>query len=174
MGEVPRRSETTECNLGPPPTLQTELESFLAEQIATQGSEQGCDLPPESSIENYEVWMEWQGCQVNTLDWWELVAIPDVDDAQKLAWKVQASFEIPRVRSQALWVNNDYSAPPAPKCINRKAFLPVPDPGVPCQDYREGLHRGSWLTPRPFSIGLRKPTHQILAKSTFWQDVSRN
>ena len=27
--------------------------------------------------------------------------------------------------------------PPAPKCINRKAFLPVPNPKMPCQDYRD-------------------------------------
>ena len=72
-------------------------------------------------------------------DWWEeLVAIPHVDDAWKLTQKVQASFEIPQVRYQVLWVTNDYSVPPAPKCINRKAFLPVPDPEMPCQDYREG------------------------------------
>ena len=25
-----------------------------------------------------------------------------------------------------------------PKCISRKAFLLIPDPGIPCQDYREG------------------------------------
>ena len=66
------------------------------------------------------------------------MAIPYVDDAWKLAQKVQASFKIPWVRCQVLWVDNDYSAPPTPKCINRKAFLPVPDPELPCQDYREG------------------------------------
>ena len=99
----------------------------------------GCDLPPEPSIENYKVWVEWQGCQVDTLDWWEeLVAIPHVDNAWKLAQKVQASFEIPWVRCQVLQVINDYSAPPSPKGINRKAFLLVPNPEMPCQDYREG------------------------------------
>ena len=74
---------------GPLPTLQPELESFLSEQTATQCSEQRCDLPPEPSVENYEEWVEWQGCQVDMPDWWEeLVAIPDVDNAQKLTQKV--------------------------------------------------------------------------------------
>ena len=59
MGEAPSRSETTECDLGPPLTLQPELESFLGEQTATGGLEEGCALPPESSIEIYEVWVEW-------------------------------------------------------------------------------------------------------------------
>ena len=42
------------------------------------------------------------------------------------------------MRCQVLWVINDYSVPPAPKYINRKAFLLVLDPELPCQDYREG------------------------------------
>ena len=66
------------------------------------------------------------------------MAIPQVDDAQKLAWKVQASFEIPQVRCQVLQFDNDYSAPPAPKCISRKAFLLAPNPEMPCQVYMEG------------------------------------
>ena len=89
MGQAPSRSETTECDLGPLPTLEPELESFCGKQTATQGSEEGCDLPPEPSVGNYEVWVEWQGCQVDTPDWWEeLVAIPHVDNAWKLAQKV--------------------------------------------------------------------------------------
>ena len=35
-------------------------------------------------------------------------------------------------------ISNDYSLPPTLKCINRKAFLPIPDPWMPFQDYREG------------------------------------
>ena len=42
------------------------------------------------------------------------------------------------MRCQVLWVVNNYFAPSAPKCINRKAFLPVTNPEMPCQDYREG------------------------------------
>ena len=42
------------------------------------------------------------------------------------------------MRCKALKVINDYSLPPTLKCISRKAFLPIPDPRMPCQDYREG------------------------------------
>ena len=72
-------------------------------------------------------------------DWWEeMVVMPHVDDHHSLTWKVHTSFEIPGVRCKALKVCNDYSSPPAPKYIGRKAFLPIPDPRIPCQDYREG------------------------------------
>ena len=90
-------------------------------------------------MENYKVWLEWRSCQLDTLDWWEeLVAIPHVDSHHRLTQKVQASFKIPWVRCKALKVHNDYSSPLTPKCIGRKAFLPIPDPRIPCQDYREG------------------------------------
>ena len=72
-------------------------------------------------------------------DWWEeLVAIPHVDDHCRLTQKVWASFEIPQVRCKALKVCNNYSSPPTPKCISKKAFLMIPDPRIPCNNYREG------------------------------------
>ena len=66
------------------------------------------------------------------------MAIPHVDNHCRLSQKVQASFKISWVRCKALKVCNDYSSPPAPKCVGRKAFLPIPDPMIPCQDNREG------------------------------------
>ena len=83
-------------------------------------------------MENCEVWVEWQVCHVDMPEWWEeLVAIPNMEYYKKLAWKICASFEISRVRCDALKVTNDYSMPPAPKCAERKLFLPAPDPRLP-------------------------------------------
>ena len=124
--------------MGPLPTLEAELESFLGEPTSPQGVEGGCDLPPEPYVENCEVWVEWQACHVDMLEWWdELVAISNMEDYRKLAQKIMLLFEIPRVRCEALKVRNDYSAPPAPKCVERKLFLLPPDPRLPCQDYHE-------------------------------------
>ena len=89
--------------------------------------------------EDYEDWIEWRGCLVNTPTWWqELVGILKITDFQELAWKIRASFELPWVRSKAQDVENDYSAPAAPKCIWWKDFLLLPKPIFPCQDIREG------------------------------------
>ena len=86
-------------------------------------------------MENCKVWVEWQACHVDMPEWWEeLVAIPYVEDYRKIAQKICASFEIPRVRCEALKVMNDYFVPPALKCVERKLFLLAPDPRLPCQD----------------------------------------
>ena len=139
MGWTPNRRRAEECNLGPPPTLEPEVEYFLGELAVAQEAEGECNLLQEPSVENYEVWLEWRGHQFNTPDCWEeLVAILYVDDHHKLTQKIQASFKIPQARCEALKVSNDYSSSPTPKCISRKAFLPIQDPRIPCQDYREG------------------------------------
>ena len=80
--------------------------------------------PPEPLIKNYEIWLDWQACQLDTPHWWEeLTAIPKVEDPRRLAWKIHASFLIPAVRCEAL-LNQDYTMPPAPKCLTRGRFLP--------------------------------------------------
>ena len=125
-----------EYDLGPLPTLEPELESFLEAPTPMQGAGDRCDSQPEPSIENYEVWLEWWAYQGNTPDLWgELVTIPNVGNPERLAHKICASFEILWVRSKALRDSNSYTMPPAPKCLQRKMFLPVPDPHLPCQDY---------------------------------------
>ena len=128
--------ELKEYDLGPPPTLEPELESFLEAPTPKLGAWDRCDLQPEPSIENYEVWLEWQACQVDMPEWWgELVTIPNVGDPKRLAHKIHASFKIPWVRSEALRVSNNYATPSAPKCLQREMFLLVPYPHLPCQDY---------------------------------------
>ena len=56
MEQVSGGGEPTECNLGPPPTLKPEFESFLEEQAPIQDAKEGCNLPPEPFQENYKVW----------------------------------------------------------------------------------------------------------------------
>ena len=69
-------------------------------------------------------------------DWWrELVTISNVGDPERLAYKLCTSFEVPQERCKALKDPGDYSAPPGPKCIQRKMFLPVANSCLPCQDY---------------------------------------
>ena len=56
--------------------------------------------------------------------WWrELRAIPGVEDLQKPAQKIWASFSIPKVRGK-IFLGQEYTAPPAPRCLNWNAFLP--------------------------------------------------
>ena len=60
---------------------------------------------------------------MGTPAWWsELKAIPGVKDLQKLTQKIWASFYIPDVRTRA-FLEQEYTVPPALKCLNRNAFL---------------------------------------------------
>ena len=49
-----------------PTYLEPQLEYFLGEPTITQGAEGGCNLLQEPFVENYEVWLELRGCQLNT------------------------------------------------------------------------------------------------------------
>ena len=78
----------------------------------------------EPSVSDVEAWLEWQANQLGTPAWWtELKAIPGIRDPQKLAWKIRALFYIPEVRMRTLLVPG-YTVPPAPRSLNRNAFLP--------------------------------------------------
>ena len=79
---------------------------------------------PESSIRNYEMWLNWWASQLDTPHWWaELTAKAEVEDPRKLAQKICTSFLIPVVRCEAL-PGQDYTTPPSPKCLTRGRFLP--------------------------------------------------
>ena len=88
------------------------------------GNENRMGIPPEPSIKNYEAWLtRWAHYLDTPHSWRELTAIPDVEDLRRLAQKIRASFLIPAVRCETLQ-NQDYTAPPAPKCLSRSRFLP--------------------------------------------------
>ena len=71
-----------------------------------------------------ETWLDWQASKLSIPTWWlELRAILGVKDLQKLAHKIQASFSIPEVRIRAT-LGQGYTTLPAPRCLNRNAFLP--------------------------------------------------
>ena len=88
----------------------------------SEGSVEDYSLEP--SVSDVETWLEWQAQQLGTPAWWsELEAIPGVKDLQKLTCKIWASFYISEVRMRA-FLEQEYTVPFAPKCLNRNAFLP--------------------------------------------------
>ena len=90
------------------------------EDSATESREPSIELP----IKDLESWLDHQADQLGTPTWWgELKAVPGVTDLHRFAWKIWASFHILEIQSLAS-PNQGYSAPPAPKCLNRGAFLP--------------------------------------------------
>ena len=82
------------------------------------------DYSLEPSVSDVEIWLEWQAQQLGTPAWWsELNAIPGVEDPRELTCKIRASFYIPEVKMRA-FLEQKYTVPPTPKCLNRNTFLP--------------------------------------------------
>ena len=98
--------------------------TFWELEVEPDPKESMKSYPQEPSIKDIETWLDWQACQLDMPCWWmEPTAIPGVEDPWKLAQKIWASFSIPEVRSR-VFLRQDYTAPPAPKCLTQNVFLP--------------------------------------------------
>ena len=85
---------------------------------------EGRNLLAKPSINDLEMWLEYQVRQLDTPTWWrELEAIPGIDDLHRFARKIRASFYIPEVWSR-MFLEEGSSMPPAPQSLNREAYLP--------------------------------------------------
>ena len=72
----------------------------------------------ELPIKNLESWLDHQADQLGTPTWWgELKAVPGMMDLCKFMQKIQASFHIPEIQSQAS-PNQGYPTSPAPRSLN--------------------------------------------------------
>ena len=70
--------------------------------------------------------------------WWrELVAVPEVGDHKRLAWEVQASFQLPRRASELHKMKDYHQAPHAPLCLLQKMFMPPASSIYACRDIQE-------------------------------------
>ena len=83
--------------------------------------EASCSTEP--SIDNLEMWLEFQAGQLGTPAWWEeLGTMLGIEDQRKFAWKIRASFYVPAVWLRAS-LEQGYTVPPATQSLNRSAFL---------------------------------------------------
>ena len=71
---------------GPLPIQRPEMLHPQEMPVTYLGIENRMCYPPEPLIKHYEVWLNWQACQLDTPHWWgELVAILGVEDLRRLA-----------------------------------------------------------------------------------------
>ena len=78
----------------------------------------------EPSVDDLEMWLEFQVGQLGTPTWWgELAAVPGIKDRHKFAQKIRASFYVPEVCLRAS-PEQVYTAPPAPQVLDRGTFHP--------------------------------------------------
>ena len=78
----------------------------------------------EPSVDDLEMWLEFQAGQLGTPMWWEeLAAVPGIEDRHKFARKIRVSFYVPEVHLRVS-PEQVYTAPPAPWVLDRGAFHP--------------------------------------------------
>ena len=68
----------------------------------------------EPSVDDLEMWLEFQAGQLGTPTWWgELAAVPNIEDRCKFTRKIRASFYVPEVCLRAS-LEQVYTTPPVP------------------------------------------------------------
>ena len=118
--------------------LGPEINHFLQELAGSSEEESRGRSSPEPLVEEYKRWVTWRAQVQNMPDWWqELAEVPKVDNYQKLAWEVWASFELPQWISKQHSVENYHQASLAPLCICQKNFFPQHNSKFACPDIRE-------------------------------------
>ena len=123
-------------DLEEPLELGPEVTCFL--RGSPKNSEEEKAPSPKPPVKELCRWVTWRAEACDTPGWWrELLAVPEVQDCNELAWKVQASFHLPKRVSKLKKMENYHQAPPAPPCLLKKNFLPPPNSIFTCQDIRE-------------------------------------
>ena len=115
-GRSHSRSHLQSCSFNrwlrsPSRSQQRRRVTFREPEVEPDPEEGEENYPPEPSIVDVEMWLDWQAHQLGTPCWWvELRAIPGAKDPRNLTWKIWASFSIPEVRSRA-FPGQDYHTP---------------------------------------------------------------
>ena len=85
--------DTEDTDLEEPPELGLEVTCFLRGSAENLEEEDKKMSPPEPPVKEFQKWVMWKAEACKTPGWcWELMAVPEVEDCEKLAQEVQASF----------------------------------------------------------------------------------
>ena len=138
LESVEDKETPVDFDLGAPPQLGLEVNCFLQGSAKSSVEEDKKAPSPEPLVEELESWVIWRSQKQDMPGWWqELAEVLGVDDPKKLAWQVQASFQLPQRISEQHRVENNHQAPPAPPCLHCKNFLPLPNSQYASWDIRE-------------------------------------
>ena len=115
------------------PELGPEVTCFLRGLAKNSEEEEEKAPSPEPPVKELCKWVMWKAEACKMPSWWrELMAVPEVEDCEKLAREVWASFQPPERVSELHKMQNYHQAPPALPCLLRKNFLPPPDSIFAC------------------------------------------
>ena len=157
-------------DLEAPPELGPKVNCFLLGLADSSGEEDRKRSSPEAPVEDLENWVTWRAQVLDTPDWWqELIEVPGIDDHEKVAQEVWASFELPQKISEWHRVENYHQASWAQLCIHRKSFLLLPDSKFACQDIRELQQEKMVAYTQALQFWGEKVICLLGANCAFWQ-----
>ena len=125
---------------------------------------------PECSPLWQSAWIEWHTRHMEMLPWWrELIKIPGHKDYQEFAWKVHASFKMPKVCNWVKRVDNDHIPHWHTLWLESTISCHLLMWGLALRTTDFPNHTIPLPTWGHYSIGLRRSNHQSLANLTIWQ-----
>ena len=124
-------------NLEEPLELGPEVTCFL--RGSAKKSEEEEKVPsPKPPVKVLHKWVAWKAEACKMPSWWrELMAVPDIEDWQKLACEVRALFWHPKRAREVHKTDNHHQALPAPPCLLWRSFMPPPNSIYACWDIQE-------------------------------------
>ena len=124
-------------DLEEPPELGLEVASFLRGSLGTS-KDKDDRMSLEPTVTEFSQWVLWRANRCKTPSWWaELLAVLEVEDHQRLAREVLASFQFLE-RMRELKMKEAYlQTPPVPPCLHWQKFMPPAKSIYACRDIRE-------------------------------------
>ena len=129
-------SEGGDSDLGEPPQLQAEVASFL-QGSSEMPEEENEEMSPEPPISQPAKWVWWKAERCDVPNWWAELSTVPLEDIERLAWQVRASFKLPRHMHELDPKEAPFHAPPAPPCLHWQRFMPPIVSAFACWDIRE-------------------------------------
>ena len=126
------------ANLEEPPEFGPEVTCFLRGSAENSEEEGKRVHSPEPPLEELQKWVMWKAETYETPSWWrELMMVPGVEDHERHAQEMWASFWLPKRASELHQMENYHQAPPVLPCLLQKNLLPLPNSIFACHDIQE-------------------------------------
>ena len=127
---------------------------------------------PKPPVKELCRWVALKAETCKTPGWWrELLAVPDMQDCEELAQKVQASFHHPK-RASKLNKMKNYHQAPLHHCVSTEGiFSHLPILSLPARTLERCKERRQWHMPMLSSIWQRKLICLLEVSHTCWLRV---
>ena len=129
-------SEGRDSDLGEPSQLQAEVASFL-QGSSKMTEEENEGISPEPPISQPAAWVQWKAERCDVPGWWAELSTIQLEDIEKLARQVRASFKLPKCMHELDPEEAQFHAPPAPPCLHQWRFMPPIVSAFACWDIWE-------------------------------------